>query len=54
MKFDDLIAQVFNRDKKHEENTKDALDALEKKFKQPLRDFKFPPHAYMCFKGMSF
>ena len=53
MKFDDLIAQVFDRDKKYEENTKNALDVLEKKFEQPLRGFKFPPRAYMCFEGMS-
>ena len=54
MKFDDLITQVFDRNKKYKENTKIALDKLEEKFEQPLRGFKFPPHAYTRFEGMSF
>ena len=54
MKFDDLITQVFDRNKNDKENTKIALDTLEEKFKQPLRGFKFPPLAYICFEGKPF
>jgi len=54
MKFDDLIIQVLDRNKNHEENTKIALDTLEKEFEQPLRGFKFPPRAYVRFEGTSF
>jgi len=54
MKFDDLIIQVLDRNKNHEENTKIALGTLEEEFEQPLRRFKFPPRAYMRFEGMSF
>ena len=51
MKFDDLITQVFDRKKDKNENTKHALDTLEKKFKQPLRSYKFHPCAYVHFEG---
>ena len=51
MKFDDLITQVFDRKKTPEENTNEALNTLEKKFKQPLASYKFPPRAYVRFKG---
>jgi len=54
MKFDDLITQVFERNKNLEENTNKALDTLEKKFKQPLTNYKFPPRAYVHFRGRSF
>ena len=54
MKFDDLITQVFNRKKDRKENITNALDTLEKKFKQPLSGYKFPPRAYVCFEGRSF
>jgi hypothetical protein len=51
MKFDDLITQVFDRKKNKEENTKYALDTLEKIFKQPLSGYKFHPCAYVCLEG---
>jgi len=54
MKFDDLIIQVLDRNKKQQENTKIALDTLEEIFMQPLRGFKFPPHAYVRFEGTPF
>ena len=54
MKFDDLITQVFDRNKNLEENTNKALNTLEKKFKQPLTNYKFPPHAYVRFRGRPF
>jgi hypothetical protein len=54
MKFDDLITQVFDRKKDKRENIMNALDTLEKKFKQPLSGYKFHPCAYVCFEGKSF
>jgi len=54
MKFDDLITQVFDRKKDKKENITNALDTLEKKFKQPLSSYKFPPCAYVHFEGRSF
>jgi hypothetical protein len=51
MKFDDLITQVFDRTKDKKENTKNALDTLEKRFKQPLSGYKFYPCAYVRFEG---
>ncbi|KAF8152471.1 hypothetical protein B0H34DRAFT_641237, partial [Crassisporium funariophilum] len=52
MKFDDLIKQVYNRGQDKTENTKKALDTLEKKFKEPLSRFKFPPRAYARFMAI--
>jgi len=54
MKFDDLITQVFDRKKDKNENTKYALDTLEREFKQPLSSSKFHPCAYVCLEGRSF
>jgi hypothetical protein len=54
MKFDDLITQVLDRKKDKKENIMNALDTLEKKFKQPLSGYKFHPHAYVRFEGRSF
>jgi hypothetical protein len=54
MKFDDLITQVFDMEKDEIENTNNALDTLDKKFKQPLSSYNFPPRTYMCFKGRPF
>ena len=54
MKFDDLITQVFDRKKDQKENIMNALDMLEKKFKQPLSGYKFHPRAYVHFEGRSF
>jgi len=53
MKFDDLITQVLDRKKDTNENIMNALDALERNFKRPLRNYKFPPHAYVRFEGRS-
>ena len=54
MKFDDLITQVLDRTKSKNENIINALDTLEKKFKQPLSGYKFHPRAYVCFEGRPF
>ncbi|KAF8168410.1 hypothetical protein B0H34DRAFT_793020 [Crassisporium funariophilum] len=52
MKFDDLIKQVYNRGQDKSENTKRALDTLEKKFKEPLSRYKFQPRAYVRFMAI--
>jgi len=52
MKFDDLITQVFDMEKDEIENTNNALDTLDKKFKQPLSSYTFPPRAYVRFKAI--
>jgi len=54
MKFDDLITQVFDRKKDKEENNKNALDVLDKKFQEPLSSYKSPPRAYVRFEGRPF
>ena len=50
-KFDDLITQVLDRKKDKKENIMNALNTLEREFKQPLSGYKFRPHAYVCFEG---
>ncbi|KAF8152418.1 hypothetical protein B0H34DRAFT_800853 [Crassisporium funariophilum] len=52
MKFDDLIKQVYIRGQDKTENTKKALVTLEKKFKEPLSRYKFPPRAYVRFMAI--
>ena len=52
-KFDDLITQVYDMDIGEEENIQVACATLEKKFEMPLRDYKFPPRAYVRFECMS-
>jgi hypothetical protein len=52
-KFDDLITQVFDRDKEDEENREVACATLEEKFEKPLKGYKFPPRAYVRFECMS-
>ncbi|PPQ85303.1 hypothetical protein CVT25_009982 [Psilocybe cyanescens] len=47
MKFDDLITQVWNRNNTREQNTMHALGTLQQKFEQPLRNYEFPPCAYV-------
>ena len=52
-KFDDLITQVYNRKKEDEENREVACATLEEMFEKPLKDFNFPPCAYVQFECMS-
>ncbi|PPQ87617.1 hypothetical protein CVT25_005802 [Psilocybe cyanescens] len=47
MKFDDLISQVWDRNKTLKQNTMHALDTLSEKFEQPLRSYPFPPRGYV-------
>jgi len=50
MKFDDLITQVYDREKGEEENREVAYATLEEKFEKPLEGYKFPPRAYVQFE----
>jgi len=52
-KFDDLITQVYDRNKEDEKNREVAYATLEEKFKRPLKGYKFPPRAYVQFECMS-
>ena len=51
-KFDDLITQVYDRNKEYEANRQVAFDILEKKFKEMLKGYKFPPRAYVQLECM--
>jgi len=52
-KFDDLITQIYDRNKEDEENREVARATLEKKFEKPLKGYEFPPQAYVQFECMS-
>ena len=52
-KFDDLITQVYDRDKEDEENIEIACATLENKFEKPLKGYMFPPRGYVRFECMS-
>ena len=52
-KFDDLITQIYDRNKEDEENREVACATLEKKFEKPLKGYEFPPRAYVRFECMS-
>jgi hypothetical protein len=52
-KFDDLITQVYDRNKEDEQNREVAYATLEKKFEKPLMAYKFPPRTYVRFECMS-
>ena len=51
-KFDDLLIQVYDMDKEHEDNIEVARATLENKFEKPLKGYKFPPRAYVRFECM--
>jgi len=52
MKFDVLITKVSGSTSNKKKDIKNALDVLDKKFKQPLSSYKFKPHAYVCFESI--
>lgn len=52
MKFDNIITEVYDTAKGDEENREVAYAILEEKFKKPLMEYKFPPHAYVQFECM--
>ena len=53
-KFDDLILQVYDRDKDDEESIQIAQTILKEKFEKPLNGYQYPPCAYVQFECMSF
>ncbi|KAF8346235.1 hypothetical protein F5887DRAFT_1101757 [Amanita rubescens] len=46
-KFDDLITQVYDRNKEDEENREVACATLKEKFEKPLKGYKSSPRAYV-------
>ena len=49
-KFDDLVAQVYDRDRE-EESRADASKVVKEKFEMPLEKSRDRPKAYVCFEG---
>ena len=49
-KFDDLVAQVYDRDGE-EESRADASKVVKEKFEMPLENSRDRPKAYVCFEG---
>lgn len=52
MKFDVLRTWVYDMDKEDEENQEIACATLKEKFEKPLRDYNYPPRAYVRFECM--
>ncbi|KAF8335194.1 hypothetical protein F5887DRAFT_892116 [Amanita rubescens] len=51
-KFDDLITQVYDRNKEDEENREVACATLKEKFEKPLKGYKSSPRAYVQFESI--
>ena len=51
-KFDDLITQVYDDELDEQKNRDVAEGVLEKKFREPLDGFKFPPRANVRMEGV--
>ena len=51
-KFDDLITQVYDDELDEQKNHDVAEGVLEKKFREPLHGFKFPPRANVRMEGV--
>jgi hypothetical protein len=49
-KFDDLVAQLYDRDREEESRT-DASKVVKEKFEMPLQNSRDRPKAYVCFEG---
>ena len=50
-KFDDLVAQLYDRDKEEEESRADASKMVKEQFEMPLEKSRDRPKAYVCFEG---
>ena len=50
-KFDDLMTQIYDIDQDDEVNRQIAEEQVEKKFRNPLYGYTFPPRADVCFEG---
>ncbi|KAJ3556349.1 hypothetical protein NP233_g11998 [Leucocoprinus birnbaumii] len=51
-KFDDLIIQVYDREKHYSDNFENALATLEEKFEKPIKAYRHPPRAYVRFQSL--
>ena len=49
-KFDDLVVQLYDRDREEESRT-DASKVVKEKFETPLENSCNRPKAYVCFEG---
>lgn len=49
-KFDDLVAQLYDRDRE-EESRINAFKAVKERFETPLENSRDRPKAYVCFEG---
>ena len=50
-KFDDLVAQLYDRDREEEENHTEASKVVTEKFEMPLKNSRDRPKGYVCFEG---
>ena len=50
-KFDDLMTQIYDMDKDDDVNRQNAEEQVEKRFRNPLYEYAFPPRADVCFEG---
>ena len=51
-KFDDLVVQLYDRDREEEENRTGATKVVKEKFEMPLENSRDRPKAYVCFEGV--
>ena len=51
-KFDDLITQVYTREKGFEKSRKEASKLLDEELEGPLNKFMDHPKAYVCLEGI--
>ncbi|PPQ81509.1 hypothetical protein CVT26_010896 [Gymnopilus dilepis] len=52
-KFDDLVSQVWDRDKDYDANENKARATLSERFEYPLRKCNFPPRAYLHLEALN-
>ena len=50
-KFDDLVVQLYDRDREEEEIRTEASNVVTEKFEMPLKNSSNEPKAYICFEG---
>ncbi|TFK16810.1 hypothetical protein FA15DRAFT_711393 [Coprinopsis marcescibilis] len=51
-KFDDLVTQIYDRDKDYDENEAMAKEVVEQEFRLPLTKFSYGPKAYVRFEAL--
>ena len=45
------MTQIYDIDQDDDVNRQHAEEQVEKKFRKPLYEYAFPPHADVCFEG---